>query len=205
MELASEEWLTTNTAVVYVQIVAVFDEKQSGAVRQNVQNELRKLVPGAEWKFTGFNRRQGSAGYEQWTISAESRVTDQNIDGLREKFKKASRTGFEMNLQRVSYSPSEEEKQANYRLLRKNIYKMAQLELQNLNELFPNRKYRITQLSFSPSALQYQRTQAKTLDDTMLESYRVNRDSDGQQMNVSQLVRLHATLVLGTAFLPTKE
>ncbi|WP_417319886.1 hypothetical protein [Emcibacter sp.] len=206
MELAAEDWLTANSAIIYVQIVAVFDEKQSGDVRKNVQKELGKLIPGADWKFTGFNRREGSAGYEQWTINAESRVGDKNIDGLREKFEKASRTGFKMQLQRVSYSPNEQEKQDHYRLLRKKIYEMARTELKNLNDLFPERKYRITQLTFSPSAIQYQRTlAAKTLDDKTLEAYRVNRDTGDGQMNVSQLVRLHATLVLGTTFLPTKE
>ncbi|MFC7048871.1 hypothetical protein [Emcibacter nanhaiensis] len=205
LELATEEWLTTATAKVYLQIVAVFDQKQSGAVRQKVLAELAKVAPGTEWKFTGFNRREGSAGYEQWTINAESRIADTGIDGLRDKLKRASRTGFEVELQNVSYAPSEEEKQDHYRLLRRNIYQMAQKELANLNDLFPKRKYRITELTFSPSALQYQRAQAKTLDDKVLETYRVNRDSGGQQMNVSQLVRLHATLILGTTFLPTKQ
>ena len=207
MELAAEDWLSTSTAKVYVRIVAVFDQKQSANIRQRVQNELAKLAPDTDWRFTGFYRTEGSAGFEQWTINAESRIADRTIDGLRARLDKASRTGFEMELQRVAYTPSEAEKQDHFRHLRKKIYQMAQEELKNLRETFPDRKYRITQLSFSPSALQYQRaqTQAKTLDDKVLESYRVNRDSDGQQMNISQKVRLHATLVLGTAFRPTKE
>lgn len=203
MQLTAENWLSSKSARIYVQILASFDEKQSSDIQQKVMQNLKKISSAADWKFTSFNRTKGNTGLEQWVINVEGRLGSDELDGVRGKFSSQNIPGYRMRLQNINYSPTEAEKSANFILLRKNIYAQAAAELDMLNSLFPARKYRISRIDFSPSALQYQRPSSMREVETKM--FQVSRDEGSSDMQVSNKIRLHASVVISASHLPARQ
>ncbi|WP_138379113.1 hypothetical protein [Luteithermobacter gelatinilyticus] len=203
LELKTEDWLTSKSVRLFIHITAAFNEKDSQSIRTQVENRLRQIAPEADWKITSFTRKPGAAGLEQWNISAETRVQDKALDGLRNKIRESNKPGFEITLRHMTYSPTEEEEQALYATLRKKIYDMAKAELATLNALFKDRKYRVSRIDFSPSALQYGRRDM-ALQEAAPKAYAISRDSGPSDMAVSRKIQLHATVILSANHLPTR-
>lgn len=202
MQLTAENWLSSNSAQVHVRILASFSEDKSANIRAKMMKTLKKISPKADWRFTSFNRTQGSAGLEQWVVNAQTRLATNMIDGIRAKMTSVSVPGYKVKLQGINYRPTEAEKSANFILLRKDIYTQAKAELDMLNRLFPKRGYRITRIDFSPSALRYQRS--NTLQQAKVESFQVSRDESSSNMPVSNKTRLHASVVISANHLPAR-
>jgi len=204
LELKAEDWLTSQSARLFVNIVAAFDEQQSANLRNDVLKKLKAVAPKADWKITRFNRSASQSGLEQWYISAESRLSEKDMDGIRSKIERSSKPGFKMTLRNITYSPTTAEKETIYADLRKKIYLMAQKEVQSLNDIFSDRSYRISRIDFSPSAIQYAHRQRV---DRLAEAqtFSVSKDQGPEDLNVSQKIKLHASVIISSNHLPARS
>ncbi|MAU41023.1 MAG: hypothetical protein CMF31_05310 [Kordiimonas sp.] len=203
LELESEQWQTARTALIYVSLQAAFDGKDAAEVRRNILSSLEELSKKSEWHITSFSRAPGGAGLEQWTVQAQTRLAESQIDGMRKKIKSKNRPGYQVTLRNVSFTPTAAEKQTTYSKLRQDIYTQVGTELAALKAAFPDRNWRIRRIDFSPSAIHYRRAEA--LDSRQVKAFSVERAAPAAQnsnMNVSQKVKLHALVVLSSSHRP---
>jgi len=205
LQITAEEWLSSNSARVNVNIVASFDEKESEAIQTKVKQKLKTIAPKADWKITSFGRSMDSSGFERWNIGAETRLEGKALNGMRTKIKDLSSPGFRVTLDAIVFTPTLMERESHNALLRKKIYQQTKTELENLKTIFPDREYRVSAIAFSQPSIQYASAVFSENKEMALEKYRVNRDTVSSSMNVSSKIKMHATVSLSVSHLPTRE
>ena len=158
--LSAEDWVTTKTALVTVNVNAAVKSLEAANVKAEMLKAVNKLVK-TDWKLTFFDRSQDASGLENWNVSFEARVPENALDGLVDAAKKASKAGMAIRIANIAFTPAAEEIEAAYSLLREKIFKQAVEQLAILNKSIPSRKFRIANISFaemSPSS--YMRVQS---------------------------------------------
>lgn len=150
-DLAAEDWVTTKTARVVVNVMSSVSSATAGNTRTAIAKALDDLAK-ADWRLISFNRFQDQTGMEQWNISYEARLPENMLSGLNENAKKLSKPGMQISISTIDFSPTLEETQAVMAQLRSKIYKMANEQLGALNSAFPNRNYRISMINFTPDS-----------------------------------------------------
>lgn len=147
-DLSAEEWVTTKTARVVLNVEAAVNESNAGTLRA----EMAKAIDGiakADWRLTGFNRSQDQTGMERWSVVFEARLPEAALNGLSNGAKKASKAGMQIRVGAIDFSPSQEELESARAALRLRIVKTASEQLANLNTAMPGRQYRIAEITFS--------------------------------------------------------
>lgn len=147
-DLAAEDWVTTKTARVIVNVEAAVTGSTAGTMRGDMAKAVNDMVK-ADWRLTSFTRSQDQTGLERWSASYEARVPENALSGLGENAKKLSKAGMQLAINAIDFSPTLEETQAMYGALRTQIYKSANEQLAALNAAMPNRNYRIATINFS--------------------------------------------------------
>ena len=148
MTLALEDWVTTETARTELAVDATLPGSDAGKVRDEMQNAVKGLVQSAEWRFTRFDRDQDSSGLEHWHAILEARIPENQLGGLADRAKSASRPGLQIKEQTVDFSPTLAETEATRTKLRGEMYKRVNDALAQLNQAEPDRKYRIENINF---------------------------------------------------------
>jgi len=152
LNLAVEDWIQTQTAVVNMLIDAAIDSKTVAGAREDVTAMLNGVVPGAEWKILRFDRSRDSAGLERWQVLAEARLMDKQLTGLHDKAQKASSPGKQIRVAGIRFTPTLAEREAAEAKLRSQIYKRVADEITALKTTFPDRAYRAGTISFNGMA-----------------------------------------------------
>jgi len=147
-DLAAEDWVTTKTARVVVNVEAAVTASTAGTMRGDMAKAVSDLVK-ADWRLTSFTRSQDQTGLERWSASYEARVPENALGGLGENAKKLSKAGMQLAVNAIDFSPTLEETQAVHGALRTQIYKNANEQLAALNAAMPGRSYRIATINFS--------------------------------------------------------
>lgn len=153
IELRTEGWVETQTAKVMALLDIALKPEEAGTARVEVQKALDELAPKAEWHITGFNRTEGSSGLEQWQVTAEARMPEGELGGLRETARGLSSPGRQVRILGIDFSPTLAEQEAALSTLREDIYRQAQAELDRVRALWPDRDYRIHVIDLVPGGM----------------------------------------------------
>ncbi len=148
IDLAAEDWVTTKTARVMVNVEASVSSSTAGTTRAAMTKALDDMIK-TEWRLISFNRNQDSTGMEHWSAMYEARVPEGQLSGINEQAKKVSKPGMQLSVSNIDFSPTLDETQAALGLLRTKIYKMANEQLAALNATLTGRGYRIAMINFT--------------------------------------------------------
>lgn len=145
LQLSAEQWVTTKTALTNV----VVNASVSGQGIERIQNDVvQKLnqIAKADWHLVSFDRQLDRSGLESIQITAQARLPQNELAGLRDKAKSISKPGETFTLDSVQFTPSDEEFRAANTSLRNNIYAQARAEIDALNKAYPDQKYYLHQI-----------------------------------------------------------
>lgn len=154
LNLHSQQWVTTKTALVIVGINAAVADQGIANVQATVLNKLKQLSDKGEWHVMSFNRQQDQSGLESIRITAQARLPQDQLSGLRDKAKSITKPGETYNIDDVQFIPSDEELKQAMISLRNDIYTQAKNEIEALNKTYPDQKYYVYSIDFGiqPSA-----------------------------------------------------
>jgi hypothetical protein len=149
MDLRAEQWVTTQTALVNVLINASVTNRGIEKVQNEIMGKLNQLSK-ADWHLVSLNRSADQSGLENVQITAQARLNQSELASLRDRAKGLTRPGETFVIDSIQFAPSEDEmRQANSNL-RANIYQQAKIELASLNKVYPEQKYYLHEVDFSP-------------------------------------------------------
>ncbi len=149
LQLQSQQWVTTNTALVTVGVNASVTDHGIETIQATVMQKLRQLSDKGEWHVLSFDRQEDRSGLENVRISAQARLPQGDLASLRNKAKTMSKPGEAYTIDNVQFTPSDDEiKQANS-ILRSNIYQQAKTEIEAINKLYPEQRYYLHIIDFT--------------------------------------------------------
>lgn len=194
LELNAEEWAETETATVRIGVDAAFQGGQTATVRDEVLKALAKTSPDTKWHLTRFDQVADPSGLERWRVSAEARMGETKLAGLRQRAEQASRPGLKVNVAGIDFTPTLAEREAQYGKLRTRIYEQVKEEIANLNRLYPERKYRVRRLDIGNGTAEPRFRQ----DMNMARAAAAPPAPAQESMSVSEKLRVRASVVLAT-------
>jgi hypothetical protein len=148
LDLAAEDWVGTETALVTVSADAAATGTDAGTQRADLLKAIDGLAPDAEWRIVSFDRSTDQAGLERWRAVAEARLAENALGGLAERARQASRPGLQIRIASIEFTPTLGETEAVRARLRAEIYGKAASELKALEQSFPGRKFRMGNIDF---------------------------------------------------------
>ena len=148
LQLQSQQWVTTSTALVSVSVNASVSDQRIDKIQSDVLSKLNQLSKG-EWHVLSFNRQLDKSGLESIQIMGQARLPQSQLANLRDKAKAISKPGETFTIDNVLFTPSDQElRQANVQL-RNDIYQQAKNEVEVLNKTYPDQKYYLRQIDFN--------------------------------------------------------
>ncbi len=156
LTLTAEDWVQTTTARLVVSVDAALTTRELPEVRARINDVLREIAD-VDWRITRFDRREDASGLVRWRIDAESRVPEPGLAGVHDRAKRQSRPGRKVRVVNIDFSPALAEREAVVADLRAEIYRQARAERDRLNEIFPDRGYRVRLVDFTGRAAQPRR------------------------------------------------
>lgn len=192
LHLNVEDWVDTQTATVQVAIVTAGNGVSSG-VREEVLKILATLTAG-DWKILQFIPTKDKAGLDRQEILAEARVSDKQLAGIYDRAKKASVPGKQVRVTSIYFSPTIAEQEALLVKLRGQIYKKITEEIALLKTAFPDRGFRVGDVTFDDPQQVTEEPRENAETDEVQTATRGS--GEGPTMTVSERHRLSATVVL---------
>ena len=150
--VSAEDWVTTKTARVTVNVEAAVSDKNAGSMRGEMTKTVAGLAKG-DWRITSFNRSMDQTGLERWSAQLEARLEEGELNGLAEAAKKASKAGMQLSVSDIDFTPTLDETEAAKAALRTKIYKQVNDQLASLNTTLPGRNYRIAGIGFASNGM----------------------------------------------------
>jgi len=190
LQLQTQQWVTTTTALVYAGVNAAVNDQSMGSVQADVINKLKQLSNKGEWHIVSFNRQQDQSGLERVQISAQARLPQSELSGLRDKAKKISKPGETYTIDNVLFIPSDEEIQQANISLRNNLYQQAKNEIDALNKMYPDQKYYLYSMDFALLPVAPMPMAANAL--------MAGRSAAATPLSVGNKVQLQATVVIAS-------
>jgi hypothetical protein len=148
LSLSAEDWVKTDSARVVVAVEAAVNGASSGNARSEMMEAVGD-VAHADWRLTNFSRAQDQTGMERWSASFEARLPENKLSGLADSAKKHSKAGMQLSIAQIDFSPTQAEMQAGYGNLRVKLYKEAKEQLAAIDQSFPDKGFRISQIDFT--------------------------------------------------------
>jgi predicted secreted protein len=148
LSLSAEGWVEAAKARLVVAIDSARPAAEAGELRSGVHDSLAKLVPNADWHVTAFDRSRDQTGLERWHMEAEARVPETALDGLYDRAKAQSKPGEQVSVVSIDFTPELAELETVIAELRAKIYEKAKDEIARLAGLYPDRTYRMREISF---------------------------------------------------------
>ncbi len=149
LSLTVEDWIKTEGATAYVEIDAALDGEEVAAIRSQMLQGLARLAAG-EWRITRFSNSRDRSGLQRWSASAQARLGEDALDGLRNRAASLSRPGLRFRINRLEFNPTLVEREAARALLRKRLYERIGQEIVMLEAAFPGRRFRLKRLETDP-------------------------------------------------------
>lgn len=148
LQLRAQQWVTTKTALVSVGVNAAVTDQGIEKLQNEVLQKLAQLANKDEWHIVSLNRQQDKSGLETVQITAQARLQQSELTGLRDKAKSISKPGETFTIDSVEFTPNEDEIRLASQQLRNNIYQQANAEIDTLNKMYPTQKYYLYQVNF---------------------------------------------------------
>lgn len=146
-DLAAEDWVTTKTARVIVNVEAAVNGANAGNTRADMLKAVDSLA-ASDWRLISFNRNQDQTGLERWSASFETRLVETTLGGMADNAKKLSKAGMQLSVATIDFSPTLDEMETVRASLRTQIYKKTADQLAALNTTLAGRNYRVAEIDF---------------------------------------------------------
>lgn len=147
-QVAAKQWVSTQTALLTVNINATLSNADLVKARADIMDRLSKIAAG-EWHLTQFDRSQDSSGLEKLYVQAQARVAQSSLSNIYQNAKSASKPGASYGIGSVEFTPSVEEVQQARVQLRERLYGQARDELARINKLYAGQNYSLYNLVFT--------------------------------------------------------
>jgi len=147
-QTSAEQWVTTTTAEVDVNVDATMNEDQLAKAHDDILQKLNKLA-SADWHITQFNRSANDSGLEQLQVQAQTRLSESALSGLRDAAKSLSKPGETFTIQDIVFEPTLAETEAARTQLRLQVYQQVQNQLVQLNKIFSTQHYVVHDINFN--------------------------------------------------------
>lgn len=191
LRLSAEQWVTTKTALVTIGVNASVSDADLGKIQSGIMDHLNKISK-ADWHIVSFNRNQDQSGLEKIQASAQARLEQSELSGLRDKAKSITKPGETYTIDNVEFTPSDAEIRAANVVLRNDIYQQIKMEMDTLSKSYPDQKYYVHDVNFLNEIMPMSMPRAEN----MMLAAKVSR---AEPMMVGDKVRLTATIVLAAA------
>lgn len=146
-QLAAKQWVSTQTALLTVNINATLSNADLVQARADIMSKLGKIAQG-DWHLTQFDRSQGNSGLEKLYVLAQARVPQANLTDIYKNAKDVSKPGATYEINGVEFKPSLEEVQQIRSQVRERLYQQVQEELGRLNKVYSNQNYSLKKVIF---------------------------------------------------------
>lgn len=202
--LEAENWVTTQTARVLLNVEAAVTEKTSGTMRAAMAKAVGDVTK-ADWRLVDFTREQDPTGMERWSARFEARLPEKELNGLAAKAKKNSEAGMQITVALIDFSPTLAEKQETISQTRAEIYKQAEKQLALLNATLSGRAFRIAEINFTGAAAPFARLNRDMNKMIAAATFAGGAESDvSSSTEKSEKVVLNAYVVLASTPQPIK-
>jgi hypothetical protein len=148
-QLAAKQWVTTQTALLEVNINVTLNNADLVKARTDIMDRLNKIAQG-EWHLIEFNRSQDNSGLEKLYVQAQARVNQGALTYIYKNAKDVSLPGAQYEISMVDFKPSFEETQAILMQVRQKLYQQITEELARINKTYPGQNYSVSNLVFVP-------------------------------------------------------
>lgn len=194
LQLNAEQWVSTKTALVSIGINASVSDAGIEKIQNQVLEKLKRLSSKADWHLVSFDRTLDKSGLEHLQITAEARLENNELGGLRDKVKEISKPGETYTIDNLQFTPSEDENREANNNLRNTIYQQAKAELERLNKVYPEQKYYLHDINFLSNITSY--PAAKMLYGSANDN--LGAVARSAPLSVGDKLRIVATVVLAT-------
>lgn len=147
-QIASKQWVTTQTAVLTVNINATLNNADLVKARSDIMERLGKIAKG-EWHLIQFDRSQDSSGLEKLYVQAQARVPQSVLTNVYQNAKSVSKPGAHYEIGTIDFKPSLEEVQQVRVQLRERLYAQVNDELARINKVYSGQNYSLNNLVFN--------------------------------------------------------
>lgn len=183
-----ENWVTTTSAEVTINIDASLDKSGLSEMRQTIMSNCKKIAD-ADWHITQFYRSQDASGLERVSVTAQARVPEDKLAGVRDQAKSVSRPGATYTINNIDFVPTLDEIQKVKTALREQLYQKVNDEIARLNKTFPQQQYTAHKIDFlgvlaTPEPMQQNRAMM------------VKADGGGSSLVVANKVTMNVTVVI---------
>ncbi|HVV69429.1 MAG TPA: hypothetical protein VHE99_10435 [Gammaproteobacteria bacterium] len=144
-----EQWSTTTTANVTVNIDAGLDKIGLADINNKVLQNLNKIVPSNDWHITQFSRTEDKSGLETLHIEAQARLPGAALAAIRDKAKAITKPGETYTIADIDFSPSLAELTRSHAGARAAIYNDVKQEIARLNQAYPDQHYFLNAIDFN--------------------------------------------------------
>lgn len=148
LQLQTEQWVTSKTALVDVGVNASVSDQGIEKIQSSVLQKLNQLSDKGEWHILSFNRQLDKTGLESVQITAQARLPQAELGGLRSKAKSISKPGEAYNIDDILFTPGEDEIRQVNTAMRNDLYQQAKAEIDALNKIYTDQKYYLHQINF---------------------------------------------------------
>lgn len=198
LQFDAEQWVVSKSALVTVGINAAVSDIGLEKIQSQVLTKLNQLSAKGEWHLVSFYRSLDKSGLETIQISAQARLPEPDLVGLRDKAKAISKPGETYTIDNIQFTPTEDEVRAANSNLRDKIYAQTKTEIDRLNKMYPEQKYYVHDINFITNI--YQGASAGVM-------YKSVNEVEGgapapaarPALPVGDKLRLSATVVLATS------
>lgn len=146
-QVSAKQWVTTQSALLTVNINATLTNADLVKARSDIMNNLGKIAAG-EWQLTQFDRSQDSSGLEKLDVIAQARIPQASLTDIYQHAKDVSKPGATYTVNAVEFKPSLEEIQQVKSQLRERLYQQVNEELARLNKIYSTQSYTVNRITF---------------------------------------------------------
>ena len=141
-EMSSKQWVTTQKALLSVNINATLNNADLVKARADMMERLNKIVKG-DWHILAFDRSQDSSGLEKLDVQAQARVDQSQLTDIYQNAKSVSIPGAKYEISGVEFKPGLEEIQEVKAKIREQLYQKVNEEIARINKVYPNQNYSV--------------------------------------------------------------
>ena len=197
LQLNAEQWVSTKTAKVVVDVSAALEATGLSGLQQKVLQDLNGIYT-TDWHITRFAQTQDTTGLLRANLQAEARMPEDQLPGSHDKVKAISKPGTTFTITDIDYSPSFAELTLAKELLRQQLYQQAQAELAVINKLYAPRQYLLYELTMFMAPIVMMNPAANT----MMMARMVTQTDTSPSMEVSQRLDASATVTFAALLEP---
>lgn len=151
-QLTAEQWVSTSTANVIVNVDASVNQSGPDVIQQQINQGLQTIAKG-DWQITDMQRSQDSSGLESVHVEAQARLPVSAIANIRTQAYALSKPGIKYTIADTQYQPTVADIQAARMALRQKLYQQIETELKTVNGIYGDERYQLAQVTFSDGNL----------------------------------------------------